>query len=94
MKNYYVYILANKRNGALYIGVTNDLKKRVFQHKNKSFEGFTKKYNIDKLVYFEETNDIEKAIIKEKQWKRWKRDWKIRLIESWNNEWKDLYDEI
>ena len=94
MKSYYVYILANKKRGTLYVGVTSDLKNRVFQHKEKLVDGFTKKYEVDKLVYFEDTNDIESAILKEKQLKKWNRAWKIRLIEETNPTWEDLYDKI
>jgi putative endonuclease len=88
---YYIYILANKRNGTLYIGVTSNLVKRVHEHKNNIIEGFTKKYNIHKLVYYEITNDIESAIRKEKQLKKWNRKWKMNLIEKSNPEWIDLY---
>ena len=91
---YYVYILASKRNGTLYIGVTNNLIKRVWEHKQKLIEAFTKKYGVDKLVYFEQTPDINSAITREKQLKKWNRAWKIRLIEEKNPEWKDLYDEF
>ena len=94
MKSYYVYILASKRNGTLYIGVTNDLVRRVYEHKQGLVEGFTKKYNVHRLVFFEETNDVESAITKEKQMKKWNRQWKIELIEKNNPEWKDLYSEI
>ncbi len=94
MRQYYVYILTSKRNGTLYIGVTNDLVKRVWQHKNKVADGFTKKYGVDRLVYYEVTEDIESAITREKQLKKWNRAWKIRLIEEKNPEWKDLYGEI
>ena len=94
MKTYYVYILANERNGTLYIGVTNDLKRRIFEHKEKLVEGFTKEYNISNLVWYEQTEDINSAITKEKQLKRWKRDWKIRLIEESNYGWKDLYFQL
>ena len=90
-KIYYVYITASKRNGTLYIGVTSNLKKRVYEHKEGLVEGFTKKYNVDKLVYFETTNDINSAIQREKQLKKWKRDWKIKLIEKENPCWIDLY---
>ncbi|HEY9166986.1 MAG TPA: GIY-YIG nuclease family protein [Candidatus Kryptonia bacterium] len=93
-KNYYVYILASKRNGTLYTGVTNDLIRRVRQHKDKMMNGFTKKYGVDKLVYFESTDDVTVAIRREKQIKKWYRKWKIELIESMNPEWKDLYDEL
>ena len=90
MKEYYVYILASQRNGTLYIGVTNDLERRILEHKQKIIKGFTEKYNIDKLVYFEETDDVGEAIIREKQLKKWKRKWKINLIEKDNPEWCDL----
>ena len=89
MKNYYIYILTNKSK-TLYIGVTNNLNRRVYEHKNKLIEGFTKKYNLDKLVYFEVFNNIEDAIRREKQLKNWHRQWKINLVESVNKEWKDL----
>jgi len=89
MNQYYVYIMTN-RSKTLYTGVTNDLMRRVYEHKNKMVEGFTKKYNITRLVYFEETNDIQSAIMREKQIKGWLRNKKIALIESVNQEWKDL----
>jgi len=88
---YYVYILASKRNGTLYIGVTNSLLKRTEQHKNKEIAGFTKKYNVDKLVYFEIYGEISQAIAREKQLKVWQRQWKIELIEKDNPSWRDLY---
>jgi putative endonuclease len=91
MNQYYVYIVTNKKQGVLYIGVTNDLIKRIYQHKNGLVKGFTKKYNCDKLVYFEIHNDIKEAITREKQMKKWKRQWKIELIEKSNPEWNDLY---
>ncbi len=91
MQQYYVYILTNKKNGVLYTGVTSDLIKRIYQHKHKLIKGFTEKYNINSLVYFETTNDIHSAIHREKCIKRWKRIWKIELIEKQNPEWKDLY---
>lgn len=78
----------------LYIGVTSDLKRRIYEHKNKLIDGFTKKYNLTKLVYFETFNSIEDAIHREKQLKNWHRQWKINLIESMNKEWKDLYLEF
>ena len=90
-KNYYVYILASKRNGTLYIGVTSDLKKRVFEHKNNLVEGFTKKYKVHSLVYYEQTTNVKSAIEREKRLKRWKRMWKLTLIEKENPNWKDLY---
>jgi putative endonuclease len=88
--HYYVYILANKPNGSLYIGVTSNLENHVYQHKNGLFDGFTKKYNIKTLVYFEETNSILSALQREKQLKKWNRLWKIRLIEETNPVWCDL----
>ncbi|MHB8105310.1 MAG: GIY-YIG nuclease family protein [Dehalococcoidales bacterium] len=94
MKLYYVYILASKRHGTLYIGVTNDLVRRVYEHKNDFVEGFTKKYNVHMLVYYEQCESIESAIQREKQLKAWHRAWKIRLIEEANPDWKDLYDVI
>ncbi len=93
-KNYYVYILASERNGTLYVGVTNDLQRRIFEHKNDLVEGFTKEYGIHTLVYYEVTQDITSAIWREKCLKRWKRAWKLRLIEESNPEWKDLYNEL
>ena len=93
-KNYFVYILASKRHGTLYIGVTSNLAARVWQHKNKVSEGFTKDYGVDKLVYFEETSDVFAAITREKQLKKWERAWKIRLIEEKNPQWEDLYNTI
>ena len=93
-RQYYVYILTNKSNNVLYIRVTNDLICRIFEHKNKLVEGFTKKYNLRKLVYYEATNDIESAINREKQLKNWHRDWKINLIDQFNPDWKDLSDDF
>ena len=92
--NYYVYILASKYNGTLYIGITSNLIRRVWEHKNKSVSGFSEKYYIDKLVYFEQCSDAKSAILREKQMKKWNRAWKIRLIEKNNPEWNDLYSEI
>ena len=94
MKAYYVYILASRRNGTLYIGVTNDLVRRVYEHKNDVIEGFTKKYGVHNLVYYESGEDVNSAIQREKQLKFWHRKWKIRLIEETNPEWKDLFQEI
>ena len=94
MKNYYTYILANKPNGTLYTGMTSDLLKRVHEHKNGLVSGFTKKYNVHKLVYFEETNDAYNAITRERRIKKWNRQWKIELIEKSNPEWEDLYDDL
>ena len=92
-KQYFVYILSSLTK-TLYIGMTNDLKKRVWQHKDEFVEGFTKQYKIKKLVYFEMTNDVLSAIAREKQIKKWRREKKIALIESTNPQWRDLYDEI
>ena len=92
MKHYYVYIMTNK-SGTLYTGVTNNLERRVYQHKHKMIDGFTKKYNITRLVYYEVGNDIRAAIAREKQIKGWLRRKKIALIESMNPEWQDLSEE-
>jgi putative endonuclease len=94
MSDYSIYILASKRNGTLYTGFTGDLVKRVFEHKNNLVEGFTKKYNVHMLVYYETGGDYEGALQREKQIKEWKRKWKIELIEKNNPEWRDLYEEI
>ena len=93
-KNYYLYILASKKNGTLYIGVTGDLIKRISEHKQKAVDGFTKKYNVHNLVYCEVYGDIKEAILREKQMKKWNRKWKIRVIEEKNPEWEDLYSKI
>jgi len=92
MRQYYVYIMTN-RSRTLYTGITNDLKRRVYEHKNKLINGFTKKYNITKLVYYEPTNEVTSAIAREKQIKGWLRRKKIALIESANPRWKDLSEE-
>ena len=94
MKYYFVYILASKKNGVLYIGVTNDLVRRVYEHKNNMIKGFTKKYNVHRLIYYETFNDPYHAIQREKRLKKWNRDWKTRLIKKGNPEWKDLYDTL
>ncbi len=94
MRQFYVYILASQRNGTLYIGMTNDLKRRVWTHKNDVNDGFTKTYGVHWLVWYEIAPSAEAAITREKQLKKWNRAWKIRLIEEMNPEWKDLYDEI
>jgi len=94
MSSYYVYILASKRNGTLYVGVTSNLAQRVYAHKNDFVEGFTKKYGVHTLVYFEECAEREGAIRREKQIKEWKRRWKLELIEKVNPEWQDLYEKI
>ena len=87
---YHVYILASKKNGVLYIGVTNDLERRINEHKNKIVKGFTSRYNVDKLMYFEQYSNINRAIQREKKLKKWNRKWKIDLIEENNPEWMDL----
>ena len=89
-----MYILASKRNGTLYIGVTNNLVKRVYEHKNNLVDGFTKKYKVHMLVYYECTNDARSALNREKQLKKWNRKWKLRLIEEFNPEWEDLYKNL
>ena len=93
-KAYYIYILASKRNGTLYIGITSNLTKRVWEHKNKVIEGFTEKYNVNKLVYYEQYSDPENAIRREKRLKKYKRRWKLELIEKENPQWKDLYEDL
>jgi putative endonuclease len=87
---YYLYIITNKKEGVLYIGVTNNLERRMFEHKEKLIEGFSKKYNLDKLIYFETYQYINDAIRREKQMKKWKRQWKINLITEDNPDWNDL----
>jgi len=94
MKDYFVYILASKKNGTLYIGMTNDLIKRVYEHKSDLIEGFTKKYLVRNLVYYERYNEVYSAIAREKRLKKWKRRWKIDLIENGNPQWRDLYPEL
>jgi len=90
MKTYYVYILASAKNGTLYIGVTDDLRRRITEHKEGLVEGFTTRYDVKALVYFEETSSIEDAIAREKQLKHWNRAWKVELIEKNNPGWRDL----
>ena len=89
-----VYILASKRNGTLYVGVTSNLVQRIWQHKNDYVEGFTKRYGLHTLVWFEAHESMESAIAREKAIKEWKRVWKVELIEKGNPPWRDLYDEI
>ena len=91
---YYVYILASKKYGTLYIGVTNELVRRVYEHKTKAVPGFTQRYGVDKLVWFETYEDPESAISREKELKKWRRDWKTRLIDEQNPNWDDLYSGI
>jgi putative endonuclease len=93
-KLYYVYILASGRNGTLYVGVTSDLLGRVWQHKNDIREGFTKEHGVHRLVWYEVHEDVAEAIAREKQIKKWKRAWKILLIEKENSGWNDLYEKL
>lgn len=93
-KQYYVYIICNKRNGTLYTGITSDLIKRIWQHKQGFVEGFSRQYGLKRLVYFEVFNDVKEAILKEKRIKKWNRQWKINLIEKSNPTWNDLYDGL
>ena len=96
MKNihqYYVYIITNKKGGVLYIGMTNDLQRRIIEHKGKLVKGFSSKYNLDMLIYFEEFQNVNEAILREKRLKKWNRDWKINLIESQNKDWLDLSED-
>ncbi len=94
MKQYYVYILSNQKNGTLYVGVTNDLLRRVYEHKNDLVDGFVKRYSLHQLVYFEVLNDSIEAISREKRLKKWNRKWKIELIEKMNPRWLDLHDRL
>ena len=93
-RSYYVYILASRIGGTLYVGVTNDLIRRVAEHRLELVESFTKKYDVSRLVYFEQFDDVENAIRREKRIKKWNRAWKIRLIEEFNPNWEDLYADI
>ena len=90
----YVYILASKKNGTLYTGVTNDLVRRVYEHKSKIINGFSKQYDVNRLVYFEQHPTMPNAIQREKNIKHWSRKWKLELIEKENPDWRDLYEEI
>jgi putative endonuclease len=94
MKDYYVYILASKQHGVLYTGITSDILKRIWEHKSNAVPGFTSKYRVYKLVYFEIHADVMEAIKREKNIKSWKRQWKIRLVEEENSGWNDLYEDI
>ena len=94
MGQYYVYILASQRNGTLYIGMTNDLIRRVWEHKQDLVEGFTQKYGVHRLVWHEPVDKSLTAITREKQLKKWNRAWKLRLIEEMNPDWKDLYEDL
>ena len=92
-KTYYIYLITNWNNKVLYTGVTNNLEKRVYQHNNKLIKGFTEKYNVNKLVYFEQTTDINSAIVREKEIKKWRREKKNKLVESKNKSWDDLSEQ-
>jgi putative endonuclease len=94
VKQYYVYIMASRRNGTLYIGMTNNLCRRAYQHKQKETDGFTKEYDVTRLVYCETCDDVRDAIAREKQLKAWKRRWKLELIEELNPTWRDMYDDL
>ena len=94
MNNYYVYILTNEHGNVMYIGVTNKLERRLFEHKNELVDGFTKRYHVHKLVYFEQTGDVNAAIAREKQLKGWTRSRKNELVETTNPEWADLFDTL
>lgn len=93
-KKFYVYILAKARNSTFYVGVTSDLVKRVWEHKNEQADGFTKQYGIKTLVYYEIHETAESAILREKRLKKWERTWKMRIIEEMNPDWQDLYETI
>jgi putative endonuclease len=93
-KHYYTYILASKRNGTLYVGVTSDLIKRVYQHRKNLVDGFTSKYQVHRLVYYEQYRNVLSAIQREKRLKEWQRKWKLALIEKHNPEWRDFYPDI
>ena len=94
MKTYYVYILCSRRNGTLYIGMTSDLIKRVYEHKNNMVDGFTKSHGVHSLAWYETHETPDAAILREKQIKKWERKWKLRIIEEKNPEWKDLYNDL
>ena len=94
MNKYYVYILASRRNGTLYVGSTSYLIRRIYEHKNNLVDGFTKKYGVHRLVYFEECDNYEAALTRERQNTEWKRRWKLEIIEEMNPEWEDLYSKI
>ena len=94
MRSYYVYILASRRNGTIYVGSTSDLVKRIWEHKNNVIPSFTAKYQVHQLVYYEEHHEYAEAARREKRFKNWCRKWKLNLIEQFNPTWKDLYEEI
>ena len=93
-KGGYVYLLTNKRNGTLYAGVTSDLGRRAWEHRSEAVPGFTRRYGVHRLVWFERHDDIRDAIAREKAIKKWRRAWKLRLIEERNPEWRDLYEDL
>jgi putative endonuclease len=93
-KTYYVYMLASRRNGTLYLGVTNNLSRRIYEHKTKSVKGFTSRYGVHMLVWYETYEEIDDAIGREKSLKKWERAWKLKLIEDFNPAWRDLYYEL
>ncbi len=93
-KTYYIYLMTNWNHRVMYVGVTNDLVRRVYEHKNKLMEGFTSRYNINKLVYFENTGDIHTALAREKEIKRWRRDKKDALVQELNSDWRDLSEDF
>jgi len=93
-EQYYVYIMASKRNGTLYIGSSNNLIRRAYEHRNGLVEGFTKRYKVNRLVYYEIADSLEAALNRERQLKKWKRKWKLDLIEKDNPDWEDLYDKL
>jgi putative endonuclease len=94
MQNYWIYILASEKNATLYIGMTNNLIRRIYEHKNKMIKGFTEKYNVDKLVYIEQYDRPEEALCREHHLKTWRRGWKLNLIDNTNPEWNDLYLDL
>jgi putative endonuclease len=94
MRQYFVYILANRRYGVLYVGVTNDLVRRMFEHKHKLADGFTKKHGVVQLVYFEQYSSIDEARARERSLKRWRRAWKLKLVDGFNPDWRDLTREL
>lgn len=94
IKDYYVYILTNYNETTSYVGMTSYIEKRMYEHKHKLFKGFSSKYNLTKLVYYEQTNLVEEAILREKKLKKWKRDWKLDLIKNFNSEFLDLSDNL
>jgi putative endonuclease len=91
---YYVYILASRQRGTLYTGVTNDLARRVYEHREELMRGFTRKYGVNRLVYYETYDSPDPALAREKRLKRWNREWKVQAIEAFNPDWRDLYDDL